>query len=31
MELTEGEIFPVFHDKHSFVFEEIFSEGAGTD
>ena len=31
MELTEGEKFPVFHDKHSFVFEEIFSEGAGTD
>jgi hypothetical protein len=31
MELTEGEKFPVFHDKHSFVFEEIFLEGAGTD
>jgi len=30
MELT-GEKFPMFHDKHSFVFEEMFSESAGTD
>jgi len=31
VELTEGEKFPMFHDKHSCVFEEIFLEGAGTD
>jgi hypothetical protein len=30
MELTEGAKFPVFHDEHSFVFEEIFLE-TGTD
>ena len=31
MEWTEGEKFPMFHDNHSFVFEEIFSESVGTD
>jgi hypothetical protein len=31
MELIEGEKFPMFHDKHSFVCEEKFLEGAWTD